>query len=160
MRSEATQPAVWCPGIAARFALTLCCMYISDPRMRIIIDDCAEFTATDGAPTSFSVSAQTPLYLATLIPHHDFLHGCDTDVSRCVNKRLEDDGPQLRKHLVAFTGQGVDGARERSEQYLWQFLEEIASVATPLSPQEVFNRTYATGRLLLLLTDAFCRGPP
>lgn len=132
-------------------------MYISDARMRICIDKCQEFQADGGAATSFSAPAHTPLFLATLIPHHDFQHGCDTDISRCINKKLEEDGPQLRMHLRAFAGQAGDVARERSERYLTAFLEEIAGVATELSPQEVFNRRCAAGTVLLLLTDALSK---
>jgi hypothetical protein len=119
--------------------------------MRLCIEKCPEFSANVGAPTSFRVSADTPLYLATLIPDHDFQLGCDTDVSRCINKKLEEDGPQLRKHLQAFVAHEGDVARERSEQYLWQFLEDITSVATKISPQEVFNRRCENGSLLLLV---------
>lgn len=76
-------------------------------------------------------------------------------MSRCVNKRLEEDGRQLRKHLELFTVSGDDDvcvrARVSAGQYLWQFLEEIQSVATILSPQEVFNRRRAASRLLLLV---------
>jgi hypothetical protein len=122
--------------------------------MRICIEKCPEFRATDSARTSFGAAADTPLFLATLIPHHDFLHGCDTDVSRCINKKLEEEGPLLRKHLVTFSARGGDAAGQRSEQYLWQFLEEISSVATALSPQAVFNQKCASGRMLLLLTGA------
>ena len=120
--------------------------------MRLFIEKCPEFSADMGAPTSFRVPAETPLYLATLIPDHDFQLGCDTDVSRCINKKLEEDGPQLRKHLQAFdTVHEGDDARERSEQYLWHFLEDIASVATRISPQGVFNRRCENGSLLLLV---------
>jgi hypothetical protein len=123
--------------------------------MRLCIDKCPEFCPTPGAQTSFSVSPGTPLFLATLIPDHDFQLGCDTDVSRCINKRLEEDGRQLRRHLEAFTVVGDDDkcvrARESAEQYLWQLLLELESIATALSPQEVFNRRRAVGRLLLLV---------
>jgi hypothetical protein len=53
--------------------------------------------------------------------------------------------------LITFAGQEVDTVRDASAQYLWQFLEEISSVATRLSPQEVFNRKTAAGRVLLLV---------
>ena len=125
--------------------------------MRLCIDKCPEFThcaaasAAAAAPTAFSVAADTPLFLATLIPDHDFQLGCDTDVSRCINKRLEEDGPQLRKQLQAFVGPGDDAARERAGEYLWQLLEEIEKIATKLSPQEVFSRSCDNGRVLLLI---------
>ncbi len=76
-------------------------------------------------------------------------------MSRCINKRLEEDGRQLRMHLEAYAALGDNDAcaraRESAEQYLWQLLEEVESVATALSPQEVFNRSRAAGRLLLLV---------
>ena len=138
---------------AAANCLTRWRRYISDPRMRLCIDKCPEFVrcAAAGAPSQFSVSADTPLFLATLIPDHDFQLGCDTDVSRSINKRLEEDGPQLRRQLAAFAATGDDTARGRAEAYLWQLLEEIEKIATKLSPQEVFKQRCATGRVLLLI---------
>jgi hypothetical protein len=123
--------------------------------MKLCIEKCPEFTAAPQAQTSFSVPPDTPLFLASLIPDHDFQLGCDTEVSRCINKKLEQDGRQLRKHLEAFSAPADDDvrgrARESAELYLWELLEDCASKSTTLSPQEVFNRQRSAGRLLLLV---------